>query len=403
MRVFGRVKMPAFLACFALSSLLAATAHSETGIEAFKARLDPVQRRQFEAYYAASTAHAAVVNSYWSRVDTKRAERKAKRTAGVALTRDDYVLTFPPEYHGPQLAPDLAKRWAEHQQGQQVKTPRRPLPTVSELLASAKSLYGFVPSRIAEREFKVRYASEALRVGLSKAQVVRIYALETGGQGTADMQAGINPVTKQGRAISSALGYAQLLHGNSVGELVKHGPAFVQRLQTLSAQPGLEAGRAKALQEKLAALRRMYAKARSVPNAWDSHVALGKTPAGLGIHALNLDGDIGPWLQVVKLAGLKEMAEKAGRTTLAPHEMELMNLAGPGTGLEMMLPVARDAPTPNFFSRGGYGRNTIVRGKTAAELLAALDKRMSENMAKPGAVEFAAVFDEILRERQARR
>ena len=52
---------------------------------------------------------------------------------------------------------------------------------------------------------------------------MRIYALETGGQGTYDMQAGFNPLTKQGRAISSALGYAQLLHANSVGELVKHG------------------------------------------------------------------------------------------------------------------------------------------------------------------------------------
>ena len=43
--------------------------------------------------------------------------------------------------------------------------------------------------------------------------VVRIYALETGGQGTYDMQSGINPATKQGRPISSAPGYAQLLNG----------------------------------------------------------------------------------------------------------------------------------------------------------------------------------------------
>jgi hypothetical protein len=217
------------------------------------------------------------------------------------------------------------------------------------------------------------------------------------------MQAGINPITKQGKAISSALGYAQLLHGNSVDEIVKHGPGFVQRLVQLAAQPGLDPARAKALQDKAAALRKMIAKARSVPNAWDSHVALGGTPAGLGIHALNLDGDIGPWLQVIKLVGLKEDAERAGRTNLAPNEMELMNLAGPGTGLEMMLPVARDVPTPNFFSHGGYSRNSIVRGKTAAELLTALDKRMDENLSKPGAAEFAAAFDEVLRERQARK
>ena len=95
----------------------------------------------------------------------------------------------------------------------------------------------------------------------------------------------------------------------------------------------------------------MLAAARSVPHKWDSHVAFARTPKGLGIHAINLDGDIGPWLQVVKLNGLKEMAEKAGIAALTGAEIELMNLAGPGTGLEMMRPAARDAPTPNFFER----------------------------------------------------
>ena len=47
-------------------------------------------------------------------------------------------------------------------------------------------------------------------------------------------------------------------------------------------------------------------------------------------------------------------------------------------------------PTSNFFSEGGYYRNTIVREKTAAELLSALNDRMEVNIKKPGAVEFAA-------------
>ena len=54
-------------------------------------------------------------------------------------------------------------------------------------------------------------------------------------------------------------------------------------------------------------------------------------------------------------------------------------------------------PTSNFFSEGGYYRNTIVREKTAAELLAALEHRMEVNLKKPGAVEFAQVFDEVAR------
>ena len=47
-----------------------------------------------------------------------------------------------------------------------------------------------------------------------------------------------------------------------------------------------------------------------------------------------------------------------------------MTLAGPRTGLDMMEKAGRDVPTSNFFSRTGYYRNTIVRERTSAELLA---------------------------------
>jgi hypothetical protein len=77
-----------------------------------------------------------------------------------------------------------------------------------------------------------------------------------------------------------------------------------------------------------------------------------------------------------------------------------MNLAGPRTGLEMMEPVARNMPTANFFSHGGYWRNTIVREKTAAELLVALNDRMEVHLKKPGSIEFAAAFDEVMRARR---
>ena len=131
---------------------------------------------------------------------------------------------------------------------------------------------------------------------------------------------------------------------------------------------------------------------------WDQHVAFAKTRRGMGIHALNLDGDIGPWLQVVKLHGLKEMADKAGMRNLSGAEIELMNLAGPGTGLEMMRPAARNAATTNFFARDAYFRNTIVRDKSSAELLVALDKRMDDNLGNSGAIEFAAAFREAAAE-----
>jgi hypothetical protein len=359
--------------------------------QALSEKLSPSQRRAYEAY---QTLHGQFENQlarYWRAVDGKREARKARRLLGQAFTVDDYVSTQPPKYLGPELPPDVAKIIV---QLTPVETPP-PLAVVSDFLASAKSQYGFVPTSTTERNFKRSYAREALAVGLTKDHVVRIYALETGGQGTYDMQSGINPMTKQGHPISSALGYAQLLQGNSVDELVRHGDQFVKRLFAMAAAPGIDAQRSAALRQKAAIVQRMLFFARSVPNVWANHVRLGGTPKGLAIHTLNLDADVGPWLQVLKLKGLKEEAGRAGRSQLSGPEIELMNLAGPRTGLEMMLPVAQNMPTSNFFSKGAYYRNTVVREKTAAELLQALGKRIEANLKKPGAVEFAQIFDEV--------
>ena len=234
---------------------------------------------------------------------------------------------------------------------------------------------------------------QAISLGLTKEQVVRVYALETGGDGTADMQAGINPITKKGKPISSALGYAQLLHANTIGELVKHGDMFIKRLQRLQAGTS-DPARADELHRKIAALQAMIRSAKSVPDDWYRHVAFAQTSKGYGIHAINLDGDIGPWLQSLKLRGLKDSAARKGVTNLSGEEIEIMNLSGPATGLEMMQPVGLTAPTPNFFARRAYYVNKMVIGKTSAELLAEFTRRMDASSRKAGAVEFAAAFDE---------
>ncbi len=356
-------------------------------------RLNPDQLRIYEAYRKARTTFDRQLQAYWRAVDSKREARKARRLLGQAYTADDYITEQPPKYRGPELPPEIARIVTEVKPPE----PERPLPNLADFLESAKTQFGFVPTPTTEREFKRRYAQEALAVGLTKDQVVRIYALETGGQGTYDMQSGINPTTKQGKPISSALGYAQLLHANSTSELVKYGETWAKRLLAMAAAPGTPAERASALRTKAATLRRMHRASRSIPNEWSSHVAFGGTPKGLGIHTLNLDADIGPWLQVLKLRGLKDDAEKAGRPNLTGSEIELMNLAGPRTGLEMLTPVAQNMPTSNFFSQGGYYRNTIVRDKTAIELLRALEGRMEVNIKKPGAIEFAQIFDEVSR------
>jgi len=356
-------------------------------------RLTPAQQEAYLAYREARTAFDLQHRAYWRKVDAKRDARKARRLLGQALTAEDYVTAFPPKYQGPELAPEISRIVTE------VKPPppERPLPNVSEFLEQAKKQFRFVPKRATEREFKTSYAIEALKVGLTKDQVVRVYALETGGLGTYDMQSGINPVTRQGRPISSALGYAQLLHANTTGELVKHGEAFARRLTSMAETAGTPASRAAELKAKAAIVRKMLRAARTVPNEWSAHQRFAMTPNGLGIHALNLDADLGPWIQVLKLKSLKDSAARHGHADLTGAEIELMNLAGPGTGLEMMTPTGRQMPTPNFFSEGGYSRNPVVRDKTAAELLATLDQRMEVHLKKPGSVEFAQIFDEVAR------
>ncbi len=351
--------------------------------------LNGEQRKVYDAWRAARAAYDKQADAYWSLIERRKDQRRDKRRAGQSFVAGDYVAEQPPKYAGPELPADIARIMA----GPRPAEPDKDIPALADYLASAKQHFDFVPTPSSELDFKRRYAEEAFHLGLSKAQVVRVYALETGGNGTYDMQAGIHPISRQGRPISSALGYAQLLAGNTINELVKHGDDFHRRLLALAAARGTSNTRAKELQSKAQVVKRMIAHAKSVPNEWSAQVRLGTTAKGMGVHVLNLDADIGPWLQVIKLAGLKEYAAQNGRPTLAPNEIELMNLAGPRTGLDMMEQVAAGIPTANFFSRTGYERNTIVRQRTSAELLKALDERMDVNVKNPGAIEFAKVFD----------
>jgi hypothetical protein len=392
--------MPKAILALLLSAfaVLAGGAAAAATVGDFLATLTPEQAETFERWRAAKNHFDRRLDAYWYQIESKRKDRRPKRSTGQLYSAADYVWTFPPEYDGPILPPDLRRRYeaflAVARPEGQAPTVEREQPGVDDFLAAARQFYNFVPSRISEREFKRRFAQECLALGLTKEEVVRVYALETGGLGTSDMQAGVNPVTRKGKPISSALGYAQLLHANTIGELVKRGDAFISRLRTMAAT-ATDPARADELRRKIAALQAMQKTARSVPDDWYRHVAFAQTPRGYGIHAINLDGDIGPWLQSSKLRGLKDFAAKKGITNLSGEELELMNLSGPATGLEMMDPVGLTAPTPNFFSRRAYYVNKMVTGKTTAELLADFAKRMDLSLQKAGAVEFAQAFDEV--------
>ena len=217
------------------------------------------------------------------------------------------------------------------------------------------------------------------------------------------MQAGIHPIKKTGHAISSALGYAQLLDANSVNELARSGATFIARLDQKLRNPNNTPERTASLKRKIAVLRKMYANCKRVPFEWDQHQAYAKTLEGMGVHTINIDGDIGPILQAMKLKTLKDIAEQQGRPSLSGAEIELMNLAGPVTGLEMMQPPGSMAPTPNFFARRAYYVNKMVIGLNGAALQAELDRRMTEAITTPGSEEFAEAFDAVASRRAAGR
>ncbi len=247
------------------------------------------------AYTRARNAYEAEASAYWDQISEKRRTRFAKRRNNQAVGLDDYVLTQPPVYTGPPKPPDPDPQ-------PETKPPRAPIPVVADFLKAASDHYRFAPQRPAsDLDFKRAYAKEAKAAGLTRDQIVRIYAFETGGNGTYDVQSGLTHPRPNARAISTAVGYNQLLTTNSVSLLAGHGDHFLQALRQRDVADS-----------KIAYLRRMIAFSRTVPNQWGEHDKLAKTRGGLGIHAAVLDRDFGPLLQVQKLLDSVKFAQTKG-------------------------------------------------------------------------------------------
>jgi hypothetical protein len=247
-----------------------------------------------------------------------------------------------------------------------------------------------------EAEFMRAYAKAAAAAGLTREQAVRIYAFETGGNGSHDSQAGMIPLRKDARPISAALGYNQLLSTNSVSLLAGYGEKFLAALSesisrlTKSDQANVE--------RKVGALQRMIAFSRTVPNVWSEHDKLARTTqGGKGIHAAVLDRDLGPLLQTQKLLNSIVYARSHGiGRALTAVELELMNFVGDGNGIDMVTMTSElrgRVPTANFFQRNGYERNPIARrtGSVAA-LFDAVNAKMDYASQAPGAKALAAAF-----------
>jgi hypothetical protein len=346
-------------------------------------------RRKLREYQEARAAFDEEAGAYWSAISEKRKGRNAKRRDRQAIVLDDYVLAQPPVYSGPKRP--------VNPEPEEEKPPRerKPLPVVADFLKAAADHFQFTPQRPAsEVEFKRAYARYALAAGLTREQAIRVYSFETGGNGNYDMQSGLS--SRPGsRAISTAIGYNQLLTTNSVELLAEQGHEFIKEL-TARAATASGATR-KAMEHKLAVLKKMVAFTRTVPDTWSEHEKLANTPQGWAVHAMVLDIDVGPMLQTHKLLTSVIFARAKGyNRPLSAAELEMMNLTGDGTGLDMVtMPQAmrEQVPTSNFFQRGGYERNPVaIRHNTVAKLLAVTDERMDFNSAKPGAKELAGAF-----------
>jgi hypothetical protein len=347
-------------------------------------------RRKLREYQEARGAFEEEAGAYWSSIYEKRRGRNAKRRDRQAIALDDYVLTQPPLYTGPKRPvnpePEPEERPRE----------RKAIPLVADLVKAAAEHFQFAPQRPGnEIEFKRAYARVALASGLTREQAVRVYSFETGGNGNYDMQSGLSASRPGSRAISTAIGYNQLLTTNSVELIAEQGHEFVKALTEKAA--GLSGAPRKAMDHKIAVLKRMLAFTRTVPDEWPAHEKLANTPQGWAVHAMVLDVDVGPLLQTHKLLTSVLFARAKGYSRpLSAAELEMMNLTGDGTGLDMVtMPQAlrEQVPTSNFFQRGGYERNPVaIRHNTVAKLLDVTDARMDSNSNQQGAKDLAAAF-----------
>jgi hypothetical protein len=347
-------------------------------------------RRLLAEYQQVHGAFEEEAGAYWSSIAEKRRSRNAKRRDHLPIALDDYVLTQPPVYSGPKRPVN------PEPEAEPARPPRqyKAIPVVGDLLQAANEHFQWTPQKPAsEIEFKRAYARYAQAAGLTREQAVRVYSFETGGTGNYDVQAGIEHGGK--RAISTAMGYNQLLTTNSVELMAEQGQEFVKELTARAA--GLSGPPRQVMDRKIAVLKKMVAYARSVPDDWSAHQKLADTPQGWAVHAMVLDIDVGPMLQTHKLLTSVIFARAKGYTRpLTAAELEMMNLTGDGTGLDMVtMPQAmRDqVPTSNFFQRGGYERNPVaIRHNTVAKLLAITDSRMDSNSNLPGAKDLAGAF-----------
>ncbi|MEM8839656.1 MAG: hypothetical protein AAGE89_16315, partial [Pseudomonadota bacterium] len=361
--------------------------------------------RKLAAYNSAYGAYKKKNERYWAEIKRKRDLRRKLRREGKTIKKKHFVLSQPPKYEGPKKP--------RHPDFKLTKKPRRKstLPNANQLRKAVKDLYDFTPRGGSEKDFKLAFAREAQRYGLSSEQIVGVYALETGGKGPFDLVSG-EAITRNnkckmtkrvGRPLSTAIGYFQLLNANTSSTLAGNfrGPKderYSTRLRALADREGGK--RERELRQKAKLLERMVKdmdKAISRmdvrKNNWREFRALGKTKLGRAVHALNLDLDIGPMIQMTKLAIVRDYAVRKNIKNLTSERLELMNLVGYPRGALMLAPVASDVPTANFVSEREIRANRRVLGdKTVAQSIARIKRVIDLRKKECGSEEFFRAF-----------
>ena len=288
-----------FLFAIALSAAASAQDVPPAVLADYQAKLDIYER--------AHGAYEQQAAAYWDAIAAKRRIRNAKRRNHEPAALADYVLTQPPVYSGPPrpvspLPPPPPPP----------VPPKPEIPVLADFLAAASAEWGFMPDLPAsDADFKRAYAKAARAAGLTREQIVGVYAFETGGNGAYNSQAGLTTPRSNAHAISPAIGYNQLLSTNTVSLFGESGERFVAALNAKAKT--LTGERRAAFERKFAVLKRMIAYCRGLPHSWAKYDEIAKhTEKGWGIHAAILDFDVGPLLQVQKLLELRAVRARQG-------------------------------------------------------------------------------------------
>ena len=379
-----RATLPMVLLIGLLATAAAAQDISPAALADYQAKL--------EVYQSARGTYEEQAATYWDAIADKRRIRNAKRREHQAIALDDYVLNQPPVYSGPP------KPVSPLPPPPPPPVPPKPeIPVIADFLSAASEQWGFVPDLPAsDADFKRAYAKAARDAGLTREQIVGVYAFETGGHGSYNSQAGLGTPRPNAHAISPAVGYNQLLSTNTVSLFGESGPHFIAALNSKAKE--LTGERRAAFERKFAVIKRMIAYCRTLPHRWSEYDEVAKkTPKGWGIHAAVLDIDVGPLLQVQKLLDSVMFARVKGHTApLSAPELELMNLTGDGNGFDMVTMPADmriRVPTANFFQQVGYERNPVARRTVVVSgLIAEIAGKMANEANSPGAKELAAAY-----------